>query len=181
MAATMLGAVIVPMNSWWKGPEIEYGLNDSASKLLFIDSDRLVLLGPHLDNVDVEEPVIIRPTQDAGSNPEFYSLFEGVLPLTSEEIETINVQPESNASIMYTSGSTGMPKGVLSTHRNIINALYTWCFVKEITENLRPELLEENPEFDPAILANVPLYSRNRQPCPVFGVFYLSTKICHDV
>ncbi|MFT4887861.1 MAG: acyl-CoA synthetase (AMP-forming)/AMP-acid ligase II [Pseudohongiellaceae bacterium] len=157
MAATMLGAVIVPMNSWWKGPELEYGLNDSSSKLLFIDPDRLVLLDPHLDNVDVEL-VIIRPTQDGGSYPEFHSLIEGVLPLTNEEIEAINVQPESNASIMYTSGSTGMPKGVLSTHRNIINALYTWCFVKEITEILRPELLEENPEFDPAILANVPLF-----------------------
>jgi long-chain acyl-CoA synthetase len=157
MATTMLGAVIVPMNSWWKGPELEYGLNDSASKLLFIDPDRLVLLEPHLESVDVEL-VIIRPTQDGGSNPEFYSLIEGVLPLTNEEIEAINVQPESNASIMYTSGSTGMPKGVLSTHRNIINALYTWCFVKEITEILRPELREENPEFDPAILANVPLF-----------------------
>jgi long-chain acyl-CoA synthetase len=157
MATTMLGAVIVPMNSWWKGPELEYGLNDSSSKLLFIDPDRLVLLEPHLDNVDVEL-VIIRPTQDGGSNPEFHSLIEGVLPLTNEEIEALNVQPESNASIMYTSGSTGMPKGVLSTHRNIINALYTWCFVKEITEILRPELLEENPEFDPAILANVPLF-----------------------
>ncbi|MFT4672773.1 MAG: long-chain acyl-CoA synthetase, partial [Pseudohongiellaceae bacterium] len=157
MAATMLGAVIVPMNSWWKGPELEYGLNDSASKLLFIDPDRLVLLEPHLDNVDVEL-VIIRPTQDGGSSPEFYSLIEGVLPLTNEEIEAIDVQPEFNASIMYTSGSTGMPKGVLSTHRNIINALYTWCFVKEITEILRPELQEKNPEFDPAILANVPLF-----------------------
>ncbi len=86
IAATMPGAFIGPMNSWWKGPELEYGLNDSASKLLFIDPDRLVLLEPHLDNVDVKL-VIIRPTQDGGSSPEFYSLIEGVLPLTNEEIE----------------------------------------------------------------------------------------------
>ena len=157
MAATMIGAVVVPMNSWWKGPEIEYGLNDSASKVLFIDPDRLAQLVPHLDNVEVTL-VIITPEQDGGKNPGFYSLIDGVLPLTSDEIAAIRVEPESNATIMYTSGSTGMPKGVLSTHRNIINALYTWCFVKEITEILRPELVEENPEFDPAILANVPLF-----------------------
>jgi acyl-CoA synthetase (AMP-forming)/AMP-acid ligase II len=132
-------------------------LNDSASKLLFIDPDRLAQLEPHLDNVEVKL-VIIKPEQDEGKNPGFYSLIDGVLPLTSDEIKAIRVEPESNASIMYTSGSTGMPKGVLSTHRNIINALYTWCFVKEVTEILRPELVEENPEFDPAILANVPLF-----------------------
>ncbi len=51
-----------------------------------------------------------------------------------------------------------MPKGVLSTHRSIINALYTWRFVKEINEILRPELVEDNPEFQPALLCNVPLF-----------------------
>lgn len=157
MAATMIGAVTVPMNSWWKGPELEYGLTDSGSKLLFIDPDRLAQLRPHLSNVSVQL-VIIKPEPDDDDNPGFYSLIEEVLPLTGDELDALDIKPEANASIMYTSGSTGMPKGVLSTHRNIINALYTWCFVKEITEILRPELVEDNPEFDPAILANVPLF-----------------------
>lgn len=157
MAATMIGAVIVPMNSWWKGPELEYGLNDSGSKLLFIDPDRLAQLQPHLEQVEVEI-VIIKPEKSEQVYPEFYDLAASVEPLSAADIDAIEVLPEANASIMYTSGSTGMPKGVLSSHRNIINALYTWCFVKEITEILRPELVEENPEFDPAILANVPLF-----------------------
>ena len=90
--------------------------------------------------------------------PEFNSIIKNVPPLTSEEVSEINVEPEDHAAIMYTSGSTGRPKGVLSTHRNIINALYTWRFVKEINEILRPELLEENPKNQPALLANVPLF-----------------------
>jgi long-chain acyl-CoA synthetase len=59
---------------------------------------------------------------------------------------------------MYTSGSSGTPKGVLSTHRAILSAVHSWHFLKEINEVLRPELFDPNPEFQPGILANVPLF-----------------------
>lgn len=156
MAITLIGAIAVPMNSWWKSPELKYGLSDSGSKLIFLDPARLELLTPFLDGLGVQV-VMIKP-ETASAFPEFYELARSREPLSGVELDEISVVPEDSASIMYTSGSTGMPKGVLSTHRNIINALYTWKFVKEITEILRPELLEENPEFPPALLANVPLF-----------------------
>ena len=156
MASTILGAVAVPMNSWWRGQELDYGLRDSGSKLLFTDPDRFAQVEPYLDTLNLEV-VLIKPEANT-SYPEFHQLLEGVKPLSDAEISACNVEPEDNATIMYTSGSTGMPKGVLSSHRNIINALYTWKFVKEITEILRPELVDESPEFQAAILANVPLF-----------------------
>lgn len=156
MAITILGAIVVPMNSWWKGAEIEYGLKDSGSKLAFVDYARFKQTEPFISDLGLEI-IQIQPEQES-PYPEFFQLLENVTPLSDEEIDALNVQPEDDVSIMYTSGSTGMPKGVLSTHRNVINALYTWRFVKEINEILRPELVEENPEYQPALLCNVPLF-----------------------
>ncbi|MDT8429140.1 MAG: class I adenylate-forming enzyme family protein [Pseudomonadales bacterium] len=158
MAVTMIGAIVVPMNSWWQADELLYGLEDSGSRLLFADQeriDRLATLEQPL-NIDI---IAIKP--DAASNkrlPDFFSIVSQGARLPQQDLNTIDIQPDDEASIMYTSGSTGHPKGVLSTHRAIISALYSWIFAKEINEILRPELLEEEPDFVPGILANVPLF-----------------------
>lgn len=158
MGITLIGAIVVPMNSWWQGPELDFGLADSGSLLVFADTPRLRLI---LGNQQQRKLALIaiRPEAElAETVPEFFALLREATPLTESEIEALRVHADDDASIMYTSGSTGNPKGVLSSHRAIISALYTWKFVREINEILRPELKEENPEFPPAILCNVPLF-----------------------
>jgi long-chain acyl-CoA synthetase len=155
LAATMIGAIIVPMNSWWTGAEMEYGLEDSGARLLFADQERINRIQPYLQSLDLQV-IAIRP-QQALPFAEFHQVLSDD---GSEHVDLtrLEIMPEDEVSIMYTSGSTGHPKGVLSTHRNITNALYTWLFVKEVNEILRPELVEQNPLYPPALLCNVPLF-----------------------
>lgn len=157
MAATMIGGIVVPMNSWWQSNELVYGLKDSGAKVLFADQERINQLQPVLDELDVSI-IAIKPDAATTAYPEFYALAETAASGPQQDLNAIDLAPEDDASIMYTSGSTGTPKGVLSTHRNIVNALYSWIFGKEATDTLRPELVEDNPEFDPGILSNVPLF-----------------------
>jgi long-chain acyl-CoA synthetase len=157
MAASMIGAIVVPMNSWWQSSELVYGLKDSGSKLLFADQERINTLAAVLDQVDVEI-IAIKPDTATTQFPEFHALVAEGKTGAQHNLDSFDIQPEDEASIMYTSGSTGTPKGVLSTHRNIVSALYSWIFGKEATDILRPELIEQNPEFDPGILSNVPLF-----------------------
>jgi len=157
MAVTMIGGIVVPMNSWWQSSELVYGLKDSGAKVLFADQERINQLqsGPADTNVQI---IAIKPDSDTTAYPEFYALAESAAKAPKQDLDAITLAPEDEASIMYTSGSTGTPKGVLSTHRNVVNALYSWSFGKEATEVLRPELVETDPEFDPGILSNVPLF-----------------------
>ncbi len=157
MAITMIGAIVVPMNSWWQSNELVYGLKDSGTRVLFADQERINVLKPVMDQVDVQI-IAIKPDTSSADLPEFHALVAEAATLPQTDLDTLDVRADDDASIMYTSGSTGTPKGVLSTHRNIVNALYSWIFGKEATDQLRPELVEANPEFDPGILSNVPLF-----------------------
>lgn len=157
MAVTMIGAIAVPMNSWWQADELLYGLEDSGSRLLFADQERIDRLAA-LDTPPAIDIIAIKPDSGQVALPEFFSIARKGAGMPPQDLDAIDIQADDDASIMYTSGSTGHPKGVLSTHRAIISALYSWIFAKEVNEILRPELLEEDPDFVPGILANVPLF-----------------------
>ena len=156
MAITMIGAIVVPMNSWWQSKELLYGLQDSGSKLLFADLERIERLDPVLDQLRTQ--IIALAPAGSTSFPSFQALLDAAPNNAAFTPETLNIGPDDDASIMYTSGSTGHPKGVLSTHRAIISALYSWLFAKELSEELRPELKTPANAPQPGVLANVPLF-----------------------
>src|SRR4051794_12471669 len=111
-AAAAAGAVIVPLNAWWTGPELEYGLADSGAKVLFGDAQRIERLAPHLSNLDLDGIVVARG-EVSGNVDRFADVLGDVSPDVA--LPDVEIDPDDDATIFYTSGTTGQPKGALGT------------------------------------------------------------------
>ncbi|MDD9934014.1 MAG: class I adenylate-forming enzyme family protein [Myxococcales bacterium] len=139
MAVTSVGAVLVPLNAWWKGAELRYGIEDSGAKLVVVDQERLERLAPELPALGVPA-LVARP---AGELPEgaaaLAELFEG-----ARAAPAVEVAPDDDATILYTSGSTGHAKGVVSSHRAVVSAVFTWevSMMSRILVELPPQIVQ---------------------------------------
>jgi long-chain acyl-CoA synthetase len=134
-AAAAAGAIVVPLNAWWTGPELEYGLDDSGAKVLIADGQRLERLASHLSRLTQLTGVIgVRTTDDDGAwtIPPGVDAYQDVLgedPGRADvALPDVALEPEDDATIFYTSGTTGKPKGALGTHRNICGNLVSLAF-----------------------------------------------------
>ncbi len=126
-ATVVVGAVSVPLNAWWKGEEFEYGLKDSGSTLLFCDAERASVLAPYLGGLDLRAAVVAR---SAGGPAPGFERFEDVIgtPAPDAAPPDVALDPDDEATIFYTSGTTGKPKGALGTHRNVCSNLVSLAF-----------------------------------------------------
>lgn len=126
--AAAAGAIVVPLNAWWTGEELEYGLSDSGARVLVADAERAERLGGHLDEGAVEHRFVARSEGPAAGG---WEPFEALLGNTGDDVELpeVSLGAEDHATIFYTSGTTGKPKGALGTHRNICTNLMNLFFV----------------------------------------------------
>jgi long-chain acyl-CoA synthetase len=118
-AATAAGAVVVPLNGWWSADELRYGLEDSGAKVLFCDAEREARLADEWTALpDLGSIIVARPD---GAPAAGHLSFDDVLGDVPADVEVpdIDIDTDDDATIFYTSGTTGRPKGALGTHRNI--------------------------------------------------------------
>lgn len=156
MAVTAIGAVAVPFNAWWEGPELVYGLQDSEPKIVFADQQRAERLAGYLQEFKIPL-VVVRPEKDLPPGAIRYD--ELTAGSTEENFPASDVDIDDVAYIMYTSGSTGRPKGVVTTHRAVINTVMSWHMPVVGMMMLNRDFLDEvKPANPPATILTVPLF-----------------------
>ena len=128
-AATTLGAIVVPLNAWWTGDELEYGLADSGAKLLIADAPRWGRIAPHRQNLPDLKHVLVSRAEGALEGAPRLEDVIGPAPrwkdLPPDDLPPAEIAPDDDATIFYTSGTTGRPKGALGTHRNLLTNIFS--------------------------------------------------------
>src|SRR5438874_12650513 len=137
-AIARAGAIIIPVLPLLKGPEVRYIAENSAAKVVITDANLLPLLRTALADVATMQHIISTGTQEADTSalgtinrPLHLHTYRDIVAKGApeaddylEDLAGVSLSPDDTAVTLYTSGTTGRPKGVVLTHRNIVsNAL----------------------------------------------------------
>ena len=172
-ACVLTGAIATPLNAWWTGDELAYGLKDSGAKIALFDIERFGRIGSHLASLpDLQRVYITRATEmPAGAQ---LSRFEDIvgasgtwMSLPEGSVPDVALDTDDDVSIFYTSGTTGHPKGAIQSHRGSVCTI----FAAQIS-GARPFLRrgEALPVPDP-----------DRQRSVLLSVPFFHTTGCHAV
>ena len=130
-AITALGAIAVPLNTWWTGAELEYGLADSGAKALIADAPRYQRVAPQLGALPALEHVLVSRAEGIDGSRRLEDVIgrsSGWKDLPASDLPDVAVHSDDDAAILYTSGTTGKPKGALITHRNFMTNILSTGF-----------------------------------------------------
>jgi acyl-CoA synthetase (AMP-forming)/AMP-acid ligase II len=149
-----LGAVAVPMNAWWTAEELDYGLRDSGARLVMADEARARRLSSAACAAKV---LSVRTSAEVASALAVLRLEDEVAESPGGCWYLSPMLPEDDATIMYTSGSTGAPKGAVSSQRAIISGTLNYLVTGLALLSLSAQQ-GTPPPAQQVMLLNLPLF-----------------------
>lgn len=153
LATASIGAITVFVNAWWMTDELDYALSDSGAKVVFADGPRVERLLPLRDKLDLR---IVGVREGEENAPEAYSaLRDAAQDDTAPQAE---IDTDDDFAIMYSSGTTGQPKGVVQTHRGAVNAVFSWLMQSVVAPLVTPPEPDAPEAPRPAALVVTPLF-----------------------
>lgn len=153
MAISSIGAVVVFLNGWWTTSELDYALQDSEARIVFADEERLQRLAPLIESRELQ--LISVRSENFANLVGFGELM--AKGHSSEWPETV-IDTDDDFAIMYSSGTTGHPKGVVQTHRGAISAVYCWWMTLLLGPLMADESAKRAESSSPAVLIVTPLF-----------------------
>ncbi|OAT86379.1 class I adenylate-forming enzyme family protein [Desulfotomaculum copahuensis] len=131
-AVAQLGGIAVPLNTKLKSAELEYMIKNSGSKLLVLNDSWWVNIEPILRSIDNCREFYVVGREINGTRQ-----FSELIDSDSPEIVTTEIDEHDVAFIMYTSGTTGLPRGVMNTNFNVIHTMISYKRIYNLTSNDR--------------------------------------------
>ena len=187
-ATVSIGATAVGMNAWWTGQEMIFGMEDSKPKVMICDQERLDRLLPLRKELSAEAKeckiIAVRPDGRLADGVTHWAELrshDGPMP-------DADIDPDSDASIFYTSGTTGRPKGAQLTHRGCVNNVLSIAFANmaqtaALAKAKGPDpAAETSSDAAPPQLSSLvctPLFHVTANNCVAHGMTIAGGKLVH--
>ena len=129
------GAILVPMNPQFKETEAEYELNDSGAETIVVSQNLYPVVANVRSKTKLKHVIIIESKETSGELPERTFGWARLMKTTSSDPPEIEFNPKEDlAALVYTSGTTGLPKGTMLTHYNIVSNVIQISQIFELSE-----------------------------------------------
>ena len=152
LAISSTGATVVFVNAWWTTEELEYALSDSEAKLVFGDGPRLERLMPLVAPLGL---TLVGVRDGEGMTGHDYTPLQTAAPDAPLDVA---IDTDDDFAVMYSSGTTGDPKGVVQTHRSAVSAVFSWLMQAVVAPLVTPPEEDAPEPLRPSVLVVTPLF-----------------------
>lgn len=153
LAVSSIGATVVFVNAWWTTQELDYALRDSGARTVIADGRRLERLKPLQSELGLK---LIGVRDGHGqADHDYTSLRDSA---KRSEAPEVTIDTDDDFAVMYSSGTTGHPKGVVQTHRSAVNAVFSWLMQSVVAPLIDPPEQGAPEPPRPSALVVTPLF-----------------------